>query len=214
MKVLNLTERSQVYTSNVYFVLGTWNALPDINTLVDVGRDPLIIDVIKHTSTGLGKKRVEQVILTHSHYDHAGLLPMIRSTFKPVVYGFSKYLEGVEQLVRDGDKLQCGDSLFEVIHTPGHSTDSICLYCEEERVLFAGDTPLIIRRSGDTYQREFVRALEKLCQRHIDTIYFGHGQPINHNVHSLLLASLENVRESSVKQVFLHKPHSRYPSPG
>jgi len=199
MKVLNLTEDTQVYTSNVYFVLGSWNALPDVNTLIDVGRDPLAIDAIKHTSTGLGKKRVEQVILTHSHYDHAGLLPMIKSTFKPVVYAFSKYLDGVDKLVRDGDELLFGDRVFTVIHTPGHSTDSICLYCEEERVLFAGDTPLIIRRPGDTYQREFVQALEKICRRDIGTIYFGHGQPIVHNCHSLLLSSLSNVRQSTIR---------------
>ncbi len=199
MKVLNLTKHTQVYTSNVYFVLGSWNALPDINTLIDVGRDPLVIDAIKHTSTGLGKKRVEQVILTHSHYDHAGLLPMLKSMFKPVVYAFSKYLDGVDELVRDGNELQFGDRTFEVIHTPGHSTDSICLYCEEERVLFAGDTPLIIRRPGDTYQREFVQALEKICRRDIGTIYFGHGQPIVHNCHSLLLSSLSNVRQSTIR---------------
>jgi glyoxylase-like metal-dependent hydrolase (beta-lactamase superfamily II) len=199
MKILNLTEHTQVYTSNVYFVLGTWNALPDVNTLVDVGRDPLVIEAIKHTSTGLGKKRVEQVILTHSHYDHAGLLPMIKSTFVPTVYAFSKYLEGVDQLVKDGDELKIGDRMFEVIHTPGHSTDSICLYCEEERVLFAGDTPLIIRRPGDTYQWEFLQALEKLCRRNIECIYFGHGQPVSHNCHALLLVSVDNVRNSTIR---------------
>jgi glyoxylase-like metal-dependent hydrolase (beta-lactamase superfamily II) len=199
MKILNLTERSQVYTSNVYLVLGTWNALPDVNTLVDAGRDPLVIEAIKHCSTGLGKKRVEQVILTHSHYDHAGLLPMIKSTFKPVVYAYSKYLEGVDQLVKDGDELKLGDRMFEVIHTPGHSTDSICLYCKEKCVLFAGDTPLIIRRPGDTYQWEFLQALEKLCRRDIEIIYFGHGQPVNHNCHALLLASLDNVRNSTIR---------------
>ena len=55
MKILNLTEKSNVYTSNVYFVLGTWNALPDVNTLVDVGRDPAVIEAIKNASTGVGK---------------------------------------------------------------------------------------------------------------------------------------------------------------
>jgi glyoxylase-like metal-dependent hydrolase (beta-lactamase superfamily II) len=89
--------------------------------------------------------------------------------------------------------------MFEVIHTPGHSTDSICLYCEEERVLFAGDTPLIIRRPGDTYQWEFLQALEKLCRCDIECIYFGHGQPVSHNCHALLLASLDNVRNSTIR---------------
>ncbi len=39
MKIINLTEKSTVYTANVYFILGSWNALPDVNTLIDVGRD-------------------------------------------------------------------------------------------------------------------------------------------------------------------------------
>ncbi|MEA1943993.1 MAG: MBL fold metallo-hydrolase, partial [Euryarchaeota archaeon] len=69
MKVLNLTSDSKMYTSNVYLITGTWNAIDDLNTLVDVGRDPSVIEKINNASTGVGKKRVEQVVLTHSHYD-------------------------------------------------------------------------------------------------------------------------------------------------
>ena len=72
---------------------------------------------------------------------------------------------------------------------------SICLYCEEDGVLFAGDTPLIIRRPGDTYPEEFVEALERLSQKDIRSIYFGHGQPILHNCNALLRNSLENVKQ-------------------
>ena len=72
MKIINLTENSTVYTSNVYLVLGSWNSLSDVNTLFDVGRDPNILEILNNTSTGFGKKRVEQVVLTHSHYDHTG----------------------------------------------------------------------------------------------------------------------------------------------
>ncbi len=196
MKIINLTEKSTVYTANVYFILGSWNALPDVNTLIDVGRDPEIIEKINTTSTGLGKKRVEQVILTHSHYDHAGLLPMIRAHFTPTVYAFSPYLDHVDKTLKDGDTLKAGDRIFEVIHTPGHSQDSICLYCEEEKVLFAGDTPLIIHRPGDSYHPEFILALEKLVQRDIQAIYFGHGRPLLENCHERLSMSLKNIRNN------------------
>jgi glyoxylase-like metal-dependent hydrolase (beta-lactamase superfamily II) len=121
---------------------------------------------------------------------------MIRATFKPVVYAFSRYLEEADHVLKNGDTLKLGDRMFEVIHTPGHSTDSICLYCEEEGVLFAGDTPLIIRRPGDTYPYEFLKALEKLSQKGIQSIYFGHGQPILNNCNALIRTSLENVRKS------------------
>ena len=39
MKIVNLTQGSAVYTSNAYLLTGTWNAIPDVNTLVDTGRD-------------------------------------------------------------------------------------------------------------------------------------------------------------------------------
>ena len=35
MKLINLTENSDVYTANVYFALGTWNAVGDVNTLIE-----------------------------------------------------------------------------------------------------------------------------------------------------------------------------------
>ena len=195
MKIVNLTENSTVYTSNAFLVLGTWNALPDINTLVDVGRDPGLIETIKQTSTGIGKKRIEQVVLTHSHYDHVGLLPLIRAQFKPVVYAFSPYLENVDHILQDGNMLKFGDRMFEVIHIPGHSYDSTCFYCEEDGVLFAGDTPLLIRRPGNTYQRQFILALEKICQRDVQAIYFGHGTPLLENCNARLKISLENIRK-------------------
>ena len=44
MKVFNLTENSEVYTSNVYLVTGDFNALSDVNTLIDVGRDEKITE--------------------------------------------------------------------------------------------------------------------------------------------------------------------------
>ena len=79
MKILNLAAKNGVYSCNVYLVLGSWNTLRDVNTLVDVGRDPSFFERLDQASTGVGKKRVEQVILTHSHYDHAANLPRFGS---------------------------------------------------------------------------------------------------------------------------------------
>jgi hypothetical protein len=45
-----------------------------------------------------------------------------------------------------------GDGYFEVIHMPGHSSDSICLYNQAEGVLFAGDSPVLITSSTGTYE--------------------------------------------------------------
>jgi glyoxylase-like metal-dependent hydrolase (beta-lactamase superfamily II) len=200
MKIINLTNNNGVYTCNVYLVLGTWNRMQDANTLVDVGRDPHVFDVIQSAPTGVGKKRVEQVILTHSHYDHAANLPLIRKTFHPVVYAFSNALKGVDRVLKGGEALQMGDRMFEVIHSPGHSHDSICLYCEEDKVLFAGDTSLNIQTVGGTYEEGYIHALEMLRRRDIQAIYFGHGQPLLKNCNSVLRNTLRNVRASIAKR--------------
>src|SRR5690606_2366558 len=48
---------------------------------------------------------------------------------------------GVETLARGG-VLDAGGPRLQVLHTPGHSADSVCFYLEDEGVLFTGDTIL------------------------------------------------------------------------
>ncbi|MBW1746511.1 MAG: MBL fold metallo-hydrolase, partial [Deltaproteobacteria bacterium] len=70
MKIINLTNDSKIYTSNVYFLIGDWKGFDDVNALIDAGRDHSIIEKIKKLDTGVGKKKLEKVVLTHGHYDH------------------------------------------------------------------------------------------------------------------------------------------------
>lgn len=195
MKIQNLYQKEAEYSSNVYLVTGTWNTLSDVNTLVDVGRTKTIIAELLAASTGVGKKRVEQVILTHSHYDHVSLLPVIQEMFSPRIYAASASFQGVDVVLHGGERIRMGDRECEVIATPGHSNDSICVYCEEEGVLFAGDTPLIIRTPGGSYEPEYIAALETICGKNIHTIYFGHGPPLQEKCNEILKESLENVRK-------------------
>ncbi|MCD6569259.1 MAG: MBL fold metallo-hydrolase [Deltaproteobacteria bacterium] len=198
MKIINLTEPGgSIYTCNVYMVLGDWNALEDTNSLVDVGRDPAIIQRLKDINTGVGKRQVEQVILTHSHFDHVGLLSEIRKTFSPTVYAFSRF-EGVDLLLKDGDIVRLGDVNFEVIHTPGHSHDSICLCSEQGGILFSGDSPVNIS-AQDTYGEDFVNALRRISRKNITAIYPGHDEPITDRAGEILRASIKNVIEGKAK---------------
>jgi len=193
MQITNLTDpRGMVYSSNVYLIHGDWNAIEDVNCLVDVGNDPSVIDKIKKTSNGVGKRLIEQVILTHSHFDHAALLPKIRESFKPVVYAFSPFMDA-DVVLTDGQKLRCGDRELEVIYTPGHSDDSICLYCEVDGTLFVGDTPVIIWSADGSYEERFVRALARLSEKDVRAIYFGHGSPVVEDAQTVLAESLKNV---------------------
>ena len=197
MKIINLTSNRKLYTCNVYFILGEWKGLDDVNALIDVGRDPSIIDRIRRLDTGVGKKRVEKVVLTHGHFDHVSLLPAIKDEFAPKVYAFHS-INGASHALRDGQALKLADRWFEVMHTPGHTSDSICLYCAQEGVLFSGDTGLIITMTDGSYQEAFVRALERIARRDIKAIYPGHGDPITYNAKRLIYMSLDNVRKGKV----------------
>lgn len=190
-----MSKNNNVYTSNAYLVTGTWNALADRNTLVDVGADPMIMERLLSASTGVGKKRVEQVILTHLHYDHTGMLNAIREAYNPEVYAFSRSAPKAHVL-RDAQKLRLGDEEFEVIHSPGHSHDSICLYCSDKSVLFSGDTCLDICNPGMTYNQEFMAVLDHLCRKNVKVIYPGHGSPRISNCNRIIRQSRDCVRKS------------------
>ncbi len=196
MRILTLENSGRIYTSQVYLVLGSASRLEDVNTLVDVGQDPAILASIETAPTGVGKWPVEQVVLTHSHSDHCALLPRVREIFHPRVFAFSPSIAGVDCLLRDGDTVRMGDALFEVIHMPGHSSDSVCLYNETEGVLFAGDSPVVITSPTATYEAGFLAALEKLCARDVRRIYFGHGAPLTEHCNERLRESQRMAAES------------------
>jgi len=189
VRVIRLTDSGSTYTANAHLILGDWSALGDVNTLVDTGRDPAVLDSLRRAPTGVGKRAVEQVILTHSHYDHVGLLEEIRAEYAPRVCAFGGSAGGVDVDLRDGDRIAAGDGELEVIHAPGHSSDSICLYCEAGGVLFAGDSPLLLSSADNTYDEGFGAALDRICSRDVRVIHFGHGAPLLEGCNELLRRS-------------------------
>jgi len=58
MKVVLLNKNNTVYTSNAYLVLGNWNRLEDINTLIDVGADGQLSAKLKMFIPVSGKIRL------------------------------------------------------------------------------------------------------------------------------------------------------------
>ena len=108
-------------------------------------------------------------------------------------------------LLRDGERLQLNGIALTVIHTPGHSPGSICLYVAAERLLFAGDhllktiTPNPVLQSfpdffGERFQGlvQYFDSLKKLERFPIARILPGHGQEIADRD-----ARLREVREHS-----------------
>ena len=153
-------------------------------------QDPAILASIERAPTGVGKWAVEQVVLTHSHSDHCALLAArFGRRFTPGCWLFRRASSASMAGCAMGTAIRMGDRLFEVIHTPGHSSDSICLYNEAEGVLFAGDSPLLITSSEGNYEAGFRAALEKLCARDVRRIYFGHGPPLTERCNERLRES-------------------------
>jgi hydroxyacylglutathione hydrolase len=121
---------------------------------------------------------VKYVINTHSHGDHTAGNEDMRSAFgaKIVAHKLSRAKKDIA--VAEGDVLKLGKISIKVIHTPGHSPDSICLLVDGKLLtgdtLFAGEcgrTDLAGGSAEDMYHSLF----DKLAKLDDETeVYAGH----------------------------------------
>ncbi len=141
--------------------------------IVEDGGEVLVIDPGDNATriiAELAGRTVKEIILTHYHWDHVSALselqqktgaPAAMSALDATKLDGATHVSGydidrgygaphIDRLLHDGDEVQVGPSVFKVIETPGHTPGSICLYCEEEGVLFAGDTLFSGGRFGRT----------------------------------------------------------------
>lgn len=83
--------------------------------------------------------KIKYIVNTHHHFDHTlGNEAMVESTGAPVIQHESSELKH-DIAVKDGDFIEFGNnSKLRVLHTPGHSQDSICLIGDGK--IFSGDT--------------------------------------------------------------------------
>ena len=82
--------------------------------------------------------KIKYIVNTHHHFDHTlGNEAMVKSTGAKIIQHESSTLNH-DISVSDGDKIKFGNSELSVLHTPGHSKDSICLIGEDK--IFSGDT--------------------------------------------------------------------------
>lgn len=105
-------------------------------------------DHISHLLVDLRYRlKVKYVVATHHHQDHTGSVDWIKTSFggEFIAHEMSPFESDIE--VRDGDIIKVGSVDVHVIHTPGHTPDSICLLAENK--LLTGDT-LFIGECGRT----------------------------------------------------------------
>lgn len=125
--------------------------------VIDPGGEPeKIIDMLNV----LNIEKLKYIYLTHCHGDHFGAILELHNTkggkilihrydskglYDPNI-SLTDYI-GMNDIILEPDSIVDGDDLihlgnleFRVIHTPGHTAGGTCLYCEEEKLLFSGDT--------------------------------------------------------------------------
>ncbi|MDA4115402.1 MAG: MBL fold metallo-hydrolase [Thaumarchaeota archaeon] len=91
--------------------------------------------------------RVKYVCATHGHFDHVNTVDKLASELGAATVAFIGSDVRPKVGVRDGDVLRLGEGAVRVIHTPGHTEDSVCYY--DGSHLFTGDT-LFIEAWGRT----------------------------------------------------------------
>jgi hydroxyacylglutathione hydrolase len=104
--------------------------------------------------------QVKQIVITHAHIDHVGGAMKLRATTgAPILlnqndYALLKMLDAqaawigvaapgkveIDQSIGQADTVKTGSLTANVLHTPGHTEGSICLYFPMEQKLIAGDT--------------------------------------------------------------------------
>jgi glyoxylase-like metal-dependent hydrolase (beta-lactamase superfamily II) len=157
---------------------------------------PVHIDALKKALAG---KRIEHILVTHTHLDHSPAAEALKQWSGAKTYAFGphgagKAEEGVaveeggdrafkpDIPVRDGDGIEGADYTIDCIFTPGHTSNHMCFALREEKALFTGDhvmgwsTTVIAPPDGD--MAAYMSSLEKLLARDDTILWPTHGGPI------------------------------------
>ncbi|MBD0324123.1 MAG: MBL fold metallo-hydrolase [Aldersonia sp.] len=129
---------------------GTWDVDNNI-WLVGDDSEVVVIDAA-HTAEpiieAVGGRRVRAIVCTHGHDDHITVAPQLAEALDaPVLLHpgddmlWQRPHAGVPHgELADGDRIAVAGTELVVVHTPGHSPGSCCLYAPEAGEVFTGDT--------------------------------------------------------------------------
>ncbi len=174
--------------------------------LIADGKDALVIDPAHNSASPVMKEAekldatIRLILNTHGHWDHiADNQPLHRETqarivchrndedflLHPQSQGFQLPFEinptMPQQHVWEGSTIVVGSLRFRVMHTPGHTPGSVCLYEPDGKMLFTGDT-LFAGTYGRTdfkgsSENDMFASLKRLAKLPPDiVVYPGHGE--------------------------------------
>jgi len=178
-------------SSNVYVLAG------DYLTVIDPGNDYTVFDELE--KLGFDVLDIKKIVLTHGHRDHCmGVFELLRyppiwekKEIQIVIHEagpveFRNILEeqgfSLSQ-IKGGETLELSGFEWEVIHTPGHTMDSISLYHQPTKTAITGDTVLshgisdVDKNAGGRLDY-YLYGLKQLMQKDIENVLPGHGVPV------------------------------------
>ena len=131
------------------------------SVVVDPGTSWYQANLVERIEAKLqGHPPVTKILLTHRHFDTAGAAAHLADHWQATVHlqgegvgaltggdlfttwasRFNSDMPPTEPVaMQDGDSFDLGGGVVEVIHTPGHTSDSCCFWLESEHILLAGD---------------------------------------------------------------------------
>ena len=189
---------------------------PGTNTYLVGERRPILLDtgagVAEYlpllegflTTERLGD--VTRVALTHRHRDHMGGVPDVRRLYPRIPVGKLVVNDGALPVpvepIQEGSVRRADGVTLRALHTPGHASDHLCYYLEEERALFTGDlilggsTTVIPPDDGDL--DAYLASLRRLLDLDVQRIYPGHGpvlEPARPVIEEYIAHRLERERQ-------------------
>lgn len=181
----------------------TWLIPGRVPTLVDAGTGDA--RHLHGLDAALGGARLEQVLVTHAHGDHAAGAPAIAARFGTARFLKKPWRErdgrwAVSWLpIEDGESIAAGDTTLTAVHTPGHSPDHLCFWHEATRSLFCGDLAIQgatvwipPQLQGD--MSAYLASLERVLALAPERMFPAHGSVID-NPQKLLRHYLKHRRE-------------------